>query len=44
MYQDVKQLYIMLNVGLANYYTWYQLDTKFAFVIYRVCAGMFYSI
>ena len=34
----------MLNVGLANYYTWYQLETKFAFVIYSVCAWMFYSI
>ena len=31
IYQDVKQLYIMLNVGLANYYTWYQLETKFVF-------------
>ena len=34
----------MLNLGLANYYTWYQLETKFAFVIYIVCAWMFYSI
>ena len=37
IYQDVKQLYITLTVGLANCFTWYQLGTKFPFVIYRVC-------